>query len=486
MFLVYYGAKTEKITFLLHEGCNVNAVDKCGRTALHYVFTSEYEMNCEYIKVLIDAGADCLIKDEFHKTPFHYIVYKPREQQVQCLCYFFTHYRQLFHRLELKLQLNETIFLSRFNKITKQMTELLSTKNYESTESYFYEALHMLPEKMVSDILCTKGIGGIKDVPEFQLIQDQVDLVMGRLATQLSKDTQFNWKIQRSGSLSENCKVGLPDEFDYLFIIEGMERYFDMLTTQTPGFASVQKKNVEDFHEELCYFVNEDGYMVSACFLHYFSQKIFEILRRGNIWEGTKLYWWKSQYEDSGEVKPAAANFLLECRYHVPNFKDINCSIDVVAALPIPHDKSKEFFVDKQNLDSPELFVLPTKSYWSLNSLQDCRISTAVLETSIISSMPRYLTNAFMLLKILNEHKEHLQRIPIPYHYASTTYRIKTVLLNAASKIKETNRKIEQNSDDIKLTLEAARILVRQYSKFKEDENMPTYFFKTNLLEDFM
>jgi len=76
------------------------------------------------------------------------------------------------------LQLNETAFLSRFNKITKQMTELLSANNYDSIESYFYEALHVLPEKIVSGLLYTKGIGGIKDVPEFQFIQDQVGLVM--------------------------------------------------------------------------------------------------------------------------------------------------------------------------------------------------------------------------------------------------------------------------------------------------------------------
>jgi len=303
------------------------------------------------------------------------------------------------------------------------------------------------------------------------------------LATQLSKDTQFNWKIQCAGSLSEKCKVGLPNEFDYLFIIEGMERYFDILTTQTPGFASVQKKKVEDFNEELCCFVSEDGYMVSVCFLHYFGQKIFEILKRSNIWEGTKLYWWKSKYEDVFEINPSA-NFLLECRYHVPNFKDIDFSIDVVAALSIPHDKSERFFVDKQILDSPKLFVLPTKSPRNLEALQQCRISTSSIETSIISSLPSYLTNAFMLLKILNEHTKHLQMIP--YHYTLTTYKIKTVLLHTASTIKETNLKFEQNSDDITLTLEAAKTIINHYKKFIEDKNMPTYFFKINLLETFM
>ena len=484
MLLVFFGANMDKISYILREGCDVNGVDKCGRTALHYVFTGEIEyMHYKYINVLIDAGVDYLIKDKFHKTAFQYIAYISQEQQVECLCYIFNQYGQLFSQLDLRLRLNENVFLPKYNMITKQLTDRLMNRNFDSSYSFFSEALDMLTEENISDILYTKGIGAIENVPGFQLVQSQVDLVMERLAVQLSKNTELNFKAQRSGSVSEKCKVGLPDEFDYLFIIEGMEKYFNIQPTQTLGYASAQKKIVENFPEEFFYFVNECDFMVSINFLHYFSQKVFEVLQKTNIWEGTELYCWKLQ--DGNEIGEHApkANVLLECRYYLPNFKDIDISIDVVAALPIPHDKLEIFLVSYRELDSPKLFVLPTKSEgWEFDSLHKLRVSTSFVETDIIISLPKYLRNAFMLLKILKEHGKKKEFF-IPYHMHLTTYQLKTVLLYTCSKILEANRSLEQNSDEIKPVFEAASIMIQQYSIFKKDENMPSYFFKKNLLE---
>ena len=484
MLLVFLGSDIDKLSCILREGCDVNAFDKCGRTALHYVFTGEIEyMHYEYINVLIDAGVDYLIKDKFHKTAFQYIAFIPQEQQVECLCYIFNQYGQLFSQLDLKLRLDENVFLSRHDTATKQLTQRLGNKSFDSSYSFFSEALDVLTEENVSDILYTKGIGAIENFPGFQLVQSQLDLVMKRLATQLSKDTELNFKAQRSGSVSEKCKVGLPDEFDYLFIIEGMEKYFNIQPTQTIGFASVQKKTVEDFPEEFFYFVNESDFIVSINFLHYFGQKVFEVLQRTNVWEGTDLYCWKLQEgNQTGENIPKA-NFLLECRYYLPSFKDIDISVDIVAALPIPHDKLETFLVNYREFHSPKLFVLPTKSEgWEFDSLHKLRVSTSFLETDIISSLPKYLRNAFMLLKILKDHGKKKEFF-IPYHWNLTTYQLKTVLLHTCSKILESNRSLEQNNDQIKPILEAASIMIQQYSKFKEDENMPSYFFKKNLLE---
>ena len=484
MLLVFLGSDVDKISYILREGYNINAVDKCGRTALHYVFTGKIEYTYhEYIIVLISAGADYLIKDMYDKTAFQYIAYIPQEQQVECLCYIFNQYGQLFSQLDLKLRLNENLFLSRYDTVTKELTERLNNRTFDSPYSFFSEALDVLTEENVSDILYTKGIGAIENFPAFHLVQNQVDLVMERLATQLSKDTKLSFEAQLSGSASEKCKIGFPDEFDYLFIIDGIEKYFNIQPSQTLGFVSVQKKTIEDFPEEFFCFVNECDFMVSINFLHYFSQKIFEVLHRINIWEDTELYCWNLM-EDGivGEIFPKA-NVLLRCRYHLPSFKDIDISIDVVAALPIPHDKLETFLVNYTEFDSPKLFVLPTKSEdCRLDSLHRLRVSTSFVETDIISSLPKYLRNAFMLLKILKEHGKRQEFLIINHGYL-TTYQLKTVLLHTRSRILKSNRSLEQNSSEIKPIIEAASIIIEQYSKFEEDKNMPSYFFKKNLLE---
>ena len=482
MLLVFFRSDISKLSFILQKGCDVNAVDKCGRTALHYVFTGETEyIDYEYINVLIDAGADYLIKDNFHKTAFQYVVYIDQKQQVECLCCIFNQYGQLFSQLDLKLRLNENVLLSRYNRVTKQLTERFSNRNFGSFCSFISKALDVLTEENVFDILYTKGVGATENVHGFQSVQSQVDLVMERLATQLSEDTQLSLKAQLSGSVSEKCKVGLPDEFDYLFIIEGVEKYFNIQPTSTLDFASVQKRTVENFPEEFFYFVNECGYMVPVSFLHYFSQKILEALQRTNIWEGTELYWWKSHDLNFEGNTSSKANFLLNFRYHLTSFNEINIGIDVVAALPIPHNKLKTFLVNCRELDSPKLFVLPTKSEnWLYDTLK-MRVSTSFIETAIILSLPKYLRNAFMLLKILKEHGKK-EELYIDQNYL-TTYQLKTVLLHTYSKILESNHSLEQNSDEIKPTIEAARIMIQHYSKFEEDKNMPSYFFKNNLLD---
>jgi len=487
MVLVHLTVSPYKLTNALHEGCDVNAVDKCGRTALHHVMlTGESSMSqwsYNYIDILIDAGIDCHIKDKFDKTAFQYIVYYSQEEQVRFISYIFKHFGQLFSQLDLKVPLTENDFLRTYENTKKQLTKLLGSTNFDSSAVFFSAALNQLTEENVYNILHTKGIGATENIPEFQLVQNQVNLVMNRLATHLSEYCKpLTFKAQAAGSVSEKCKVGLPDEFDYLFIIEGMDIYFEIEQSQTPGFASIKRKAIDNFPKDFCNFVNENDYMMSITFLHYFSQKILETLQRNNIWEHTSLYHWESFYESKDfnhqEFKPKA-NFLLDFRCPIPNFKDISISVDVVPALAIPHNELVNFLPNNdQVLDSPKLLVLPTKS--EVFNFFPSRISTSIIETGIISTLPRYLRNAFMLLKILKELGQS-QNYDIPYHHDLTTYHLKTLLLTS-DEISKANGNFDQKGDDSKPILEAARKMIEQFAKFEDDVNMPSFIFKNNLL----
>ena len=108
-------------------------------------------------------------------------------------------------------------------------------------------------------------------------------MVLERLATQLSKIIPLEFETHLSGSVSEGCKVGLPDEFDYLFIIKNVHKYFDILPSQTSVYASIQKKKVKDFPEDFDYFVNEFDDMIPINLYRYFCQKIYEVLQRSKV-----------------------------------------------------------------------------------------------------------------------------------------------------------------------------------------------------------
>ena len=299
----------------------------------------------EYIDILIDAGIDCNIKDKFDKTAFQYIVYQSQVKQVQFISYIFQHFGQLFSQLDLKVPLTENNCT--YENTKKQLTELHSSTKFDSSAAFFSESLDHMTEEDVYNILHTKGIGATENIPEFELVRTQVDLVMKRFATLLSEDCKpLTFHAQAAGSVSEKCKVGLPDEFDYLFIIEGMDRYFEVESTQTPGFATIKRKAVNNFPKDFCNFVNQNDCMMSITFLHNFSQKVFEILQRNNVWEDTSLYWWKSFYESrhfNHQSFKLRANFLLEFRCPIPNFQDISISVEMVASLAIPHKESVHF-----------------------------------------------------------------------------------------------------------------------------------------------
>ena len=469
MQLAYSRCNIETLLVIIQQGnVNVNAVDKCGRTPLHYVFIGEKDVNLEYVKLLLNAGVHCFVKDKFNKAASQYVPCMSQEQQVKVLCYIFNHHRNLFSRLDFQLPHDQSLMLSRYVNVTKEITELLS--NLDDHDTLLSTALKVLNEQNVSDLLCTKGIGPVENVPEFQLAQSQVEIVLERLVTQLSESTPFEFKKHLSGSVSEGCKVGFPDEFDYLFIMKGMDKYFDILPSQTSGYAFIHKKTIEDFPDEFHFFVNEFDDMVPILFYKYFSQKIFEVLQRNNVCEGTDLYWLDSEFEYASIASPSAS-FLLKFRYHISSFKDIEIDVDIVPAILVfSNDRLKLFNFYRDNFDTKNICVLPTKSYST-----GCRVSMSFVETVIILSLPKYIRNAYMLLKILKSF--------LKMEHQVTTYHLKTALLHTSSKIIKSSINLSKNCGEIKRTTDAANMILQQYLKFTEDKYMPSYFFKINLLE---
>ena len=123
-----------QLRYLISHKCNVNANDKCGRTALHHVLIpkkngsgKDVDHKCECIKILIDSGANIFAKDRFNKIAFQY-VYKPQDRQVEYLCCMDTYYRQHLDQLQLKSPLQNTFIWTKFNQVIQKIGDLFSKK----------------------------------------------------------------------------------------------------------------------------------------------------------------------------------------------------------------------------------------------------------------------------------------------------------------------------------------------------------------------
>ena len=100
-----------------------------------------------------------------------------------------------------------------------------------------------LSDESVLKILQTKGVGIVDGVTEFKEIQEQVDLLVNRIAEKLSSNgSPFKFRANLSGGVSEHCKVGLPDEFDYLLFVDGLETFFEIDLSDKSGWAILRRK----------------------------------------------------------------------------------------------------------------------------------------------------------------------------------------------------------------------------------------------------
>ena len=206
-------------------------------------------------------------------------------------------------------------------------------------------------------------------------------MVLERLATQLSKITPLEFETHLSGSVSEGCKVGLPDEFDYLFIIKNVCKYFDILPSQTSVYASIHKKKVKDFPEDFDYFVNEFDDMIPINLYRYFCQKIYEVLQRSKVWQDKDLYWYP-RYDVWSAAFPFV-NFWLVCRYHIRGFKNIDVNVDIVPAVVVFSNDRLKLFSFYHN-DSDTTKFLPSKSKRLIGAFSsDCWVSMSFVHLGI-------------------------------------------------------------------------------------------------------
>lgn len=427
------------VVVLLEAECQVNSADKCGRTPLHrFVLSADKNSNLTILVHLIHNGADISATDKFHKTAFDYLQFKDEALQRKI--------RDLAISVCLKsLNHSDSIHPIKLNFLEFKLSQLRNYLNISSWNKTDWHETTGFPWKdkisFVRELMYTPGIGTVNTVADFNPVFVQVDTLMERISHGLNchglfLDMGLQFQPKLSGGVSEGSKIGMPDEFDYLFLMRGWENVFEMVENDAvPGYVAlhlIKETHLSKYRTIM--FPRDNRLFDSSRFWQLFYYVIYQVMSDSDIWTDLDLIW----FNKGSDLFSYRANIYIDLRMTLPDFGDFRLSIDVVPAVevagwwpqtvtrykPIINNCTENYcillgkFVDQRK--RPQDFVT------------HLRISTSQLETDIINCLPEMLHRGFLLTKIMTSLCTAPPfGISVSSRYLNT-YLLKTTLMHVA------------------------------------------------------
>ena len=298
-------------------------------------------------------------------------------------------------------------------------------------------------ERVIERLIEAPGIGSVGNIAETTIINNKMEELMENLSSHLTKHCAFgfHYKTKLSGSVSEGSKVGFPDEYDYLVMLEGL---CDQLTPEEnkdtcQGYVMLKFKE-DSVNEQL----STDGYFDARKFNLYFYRLAYDAIC--SVFSDIENDFCLTPDNRIFEI---FANFKFCLEYPSQAFGDIKISVDFVPVTKLPLGWRPNHFNNKVQLKEDHLCVLLMKPAKGGNSRYEpgfcegyerglyynqLRISTSLIETQIITQLPIQIKRAFIALKALH-NETYTSTITI------STYVFKTAVMSYAEHIKGNREK---------------------------------------------
>lgn len=464
------------IHFYLDGGHDLNVKDVYGSTALHWAV---WLKNKSAAQSLLQVGCDYTIKDMFGRTPgeFADIVH-------------FSHFSWLiegdrFEKLEFlelqdpKLECSgaDPLMACPFLRYIKKEDGALSLEMYLDHLNLHKTSLQSCWQKSIS----LKNMGLFYALEDNRWIPGTFDHLISLLAERLSeKHPLFSCEIKLAGSMHEETKVKIPNEFDYLFIMSHISKSFDPFENdEVPeNFVKVKLKSGKDRSTYSKYLTTND-FLDSRLFIQDFYAAINEEIQL--ILKNCPSFNHIVLVQDLKEIWCS----LSELRFLVfgREAKQFETSVDIVPCLEfegwIPkniRELNAKFCANFSRERFAAIMKTPDRCHVKDFTLF-YRISFAYLEQSIIKTIPYHIKKAYILLKILIE-SGYLPKVVDHDHGKAiksyvTTYHLKTCLLHEWYEYHERVQSDENNGDTTK---DWAMKILDRYQRSIEKRFLPSFF----------
>lgn len=415
---------------LLEEGrAQVNACDQYGATPLQY---AAYQGHKNIAKILFSHGGfsgDCVAKQNRMSFVKHDIASSERE--LQPLAH--------VHRDISGITSSNG---EHFDSEKEEFAKLEHLENVEPAESEGSKELLLSEEASLSLMLLqlngTEGVGCVKRIAEVERIEQDIGrYIEVALQGMIQAEPRFSYSLLKSGSTSENTKVGEPDEIDYMCCLTELSKvcYPHQTSCDPHGYLriKVQSQGLNQWND--C--VDRDGFLIAEK-VHQHFHSMFDLHSENSDLTAMsnclhKMRDYRERPElgvtvDMSKTKPGSKLYFL---WRGCQFKRLIVEVDLIPAVEIlgwpqtaivsPQEGCSLYHVIPKV--SPSLQNNPSAGlYW--------RISTSLAEKSLFKTMSAPALACYTICKLLMHSSNPVQLFSHSMDFARQDLHLLLVILH--------------------------------------------------------
>ena len=481
---------------LLENGSDLNAQNKVGKNLLMVFLLAEYDfVHPELIDLLLDYGINLNAEDIYGNTCLHYAAWKNVSKERVC---------QLIS-LGAKIKQNEIGELP--CTVAEKMLhydlldELCICEPGRHTQ---YRTLKMDAIKIddlqnafeikigtsgfdVNDLLNVTNIGSVEFTGEAEKVKEAVAEVVNGICQVIGeRDELLKNSVFQTGSVGEKTKVGFPDEFDFICLINFIPNVCELDQEQSKndlGFAYVKLKD-EHLGEEYRELFDTDCYLENYLIYLRFVSALRVATQTPSIYTHPNICFCLN--EANKNPIDQIPNCKFSIRWTGAVFKDIVIDVDLVPACRMPGwwplDTNLDSVVgDKEQLKSDgAILLLHSMVDGNYSPQAKLRVSAQAAEKVHMEALPQLARDSYMVSKILCSNKfwpevELENHYMVPSKYVKS-YMLKNCMFHVFKEVlKEADAVTREQS-----THPLKDIVVRIFKtliNFAESEHLPTFMF---------
>ncbi|XP_060574718.1 uncharacterized protein LOC132732332 [Ruditapes philippinarum] len=367
----------------------INKQDNFGSNLLHYIAwkqENESYINTNVLHTDIAAISKCCpVKDNHGQLPCDVAFLRGHANILQqiCIC------KNGVHK-------QEPIFYHRHLLINslKEKDEAF-TKCVHSLSEYFLQ-------NNIRNIMNIPFLGLVRFNKEANKVKSAITEFVNYICKRLGeKDKLLQNQVILSGSVAENTKVGLPDEFDFICLLKHMSEMIDIEQYSKTGIVKLKQKYIGDVCSR---FFDSDiyGNFMSLKLIKRIFDIINEVLQEPDTYTHPNIFYVKNGFRSSTN----SPNFKLKLRWCCCRYKDMTVKIDIVPAFKIRRHSDPKLYSDKSitSASKSEFIMIlfrKSESRKSSSLAGVCSVSASMEEKQHFAALSSEAKDAYLISKIL-------------------------------------------------------------------------------------
>ena len=390
-YICQSGSNTDVIELLLGKGADVNAMDMNGSSALHYIAWNG--LNPDIITKLELHGVK-ISPDKIGQLPCEVAYLYGQKDVFNKLC----HCRENVHKQRNHFDFSKEVIeykeLGECNsEIVQQITSRFQTFRGDS----------------IANVLQLPGFGPVVFEDEAEMIKSAVNDVVTNICKEIAKkEEMLSPRLMPSGSVSESTKIKLPDEFDFVCILDKITnicRIDEDKSASDSGFVYL-KFQPEISNHQCRELFNEEGYLDTFEVRRKFQDVLDDVLQKEDIFNHPNISFVKDHFKGAN-----CPTFHFAIRWIGCSYKNLVIDVDLVPACQI-----QGWWPKNVNLNSLEGNIQKVRENGALLMLQTelsdrhedlyepiskLRVSALLAEREHMRALPEIAKDAYTVSKIL-------------------------------------------------------------------------------------